>query len=121
MVKDSARNDVPAARFMVSHLHREEKGSDVNLATHLLADVFRGDIDGAVVVSNDSDLKLPVKLARTMVPTGLITPSGQLAGDLRFDADEGAGNHWQALLDEAAYRSHQLPELVGPVARPPSW
>ncbi len=32
---------------------REEKGTDVNLATYLLADAFRGVMEKAVVVTND--------------------------------------------------------------------
>jgi uncharacterized LabA/DUF88 family protein len=121
MVKDAAQNDVPDARFVVSHLHREEKGSDVNLATHLLADVLQPRVDAIVVVSNDSDLKLPISLARQHVPVGVVTPAGRLAGDLAFDRSEGVGSHWQALLDEAAFRSHQLPDPVGPVAKPVGW
>ena len=38
----------------------EEKGSDVNLATHLLMDAFDDTFDVAVIVSNDSDLKEPI-------------------------------------------------------------
>lgn len=122
MVKDSARIDVPDARFVVSHLHREEKGSDVNVATHLLSDIFRSDVDAAVVVSNDSDLKLPIALARDQVPVGIVTPSRQrLAGDLMFHPGDGVGGHWQANLDAGAFRSHQLPDPVGPVAKPAGW
>jgi uncharacterized LabA/DUF88 family protein len=40
----------------------EEKGSDVNIATHLLMDGFRNDYELAVVVSNDSDLLLPIQV-----------------------------------------------------------
>ncbi len=40
----------------------EEKGSDVNLATHLLVDGFDHDYELAVVVSNDSDLLAQFKL-----------------------------------------------------------
>ena len=43
----------------------EEKGSDVNLACHLLMDCEDKACDHAVVVSADSDLVLPVELART--------------------------------------------------------
>ena len=32
-------------------IRTEEKGSDVNLATHLLTDAFDGDFDVALVVS----------------------------------------------------------------------
>jgi hypothetical protein len=35
----------------------EEKGSDVNVAAHLLVDVLAGGFDAAVVISNDSDLR----------------------------------------------------------------
>jgi hypothetical protein len=34
---------VTDAVFMVSYAHREEKGSDVNVASHLLVDVLSGD------------------------------------------------------------------------------
>ncbi len=40
----------------------EEKGSDVNLATHLVHDAHEGCFDKAVVFSNDSDLKEAVRL-----------------------------------------------------------
>lgn len=43
----------------------EEKGSDVNLATHLLVDGVVGKYDEAWVVSNDSDLLSPVLLGRS--------------------------------------------------------
>jgi uncharacterized LabA/DUF88 family protein len=42
----------------------EEKGSDVNLATHLLHDAHRGPFDVAVVISNDSDLLEPIRIVR---------------------------------------------------------
>jgi uncharacterized LabA/DUF88 family protein len=42
-------------------LKSEEKGSDVNLASHLLIDCFRSDCDVAVIISNDSDLVFPIE------------------------------------------------------------
>jgi hypothetical protein len=57
---DSAGAAVPDASFMVRYLRLEEKGSDVNVASHLLLDVLSGTIDAAVVVSNDSDLAFPI-------------------------------------------------------------
>ena len=54
----------------------EEKGSDVNLASHLLVDGFRARYDLAVVVSNDSDLKEPVRFVREDLnsPVGVLNP-----------------------------------------------
>lgn len=40
MIQDSAGQDVPGATFMASVARREEKGSDVNVASHLLIDVL---------------------------------------------------------------------------------
>lgn len=40
----------------------EEKGSDVNLATHLVNDAWKGLYDAAVVVSNDTDLVEPIRV-----------------------------------------------------------
>ena len=55
---------MPNDRFMASVARREEKGSDVDVATHLLVNVLGGTVDSAVVISKDSDLKLPITLAR---------------------------------------------------------
>jgi len=54
----------------------EEKGSDVNLATHLLHDAHMGRFDVAVVISNDSDLLEPIKLVRQELhkQVGILNP-----------------------------------------------
>ena len=78
MIKDAAGQDDPAAVFMVSTARREEKGSDVNVAAHLLLDVLEQRIDAAVMISNDSDLKFPVQTARDRVPVGTVNPSRNL-------------------------------------------
>jgi hypothetical protein len=54
----------------------EEKGSDVNLASHLLMDGFRGRYELAVVISNDSDLAEPVRMVRRELnlPIGVWNP-----------------------------------------------
>ena len=74
---------VPDATFMASVATYEEKGSDVNVAAHLLVDVLAGGFDAAVVISNDSDLRWPVEEARRRVPVGMVNPgSGYTAGHL---------------------------------------
>lgn len=54
----------------------EEKGSDVNLASHLIFDGFRARYDLAVVVTNDSDLKEPIRIVREELkaPVGVLNP-----------------------------------------------
>jgi len=46
----------------VNVLKREEKKSDVNLASWLLTDCFEGCFEYAVVISNDTDLVTPIEM-----------------------------------------------------------
>ncbi len=54
----------------------EEKGSDVNLATHLVYDACTDAFDVGVVISNDSDLVTPIRFAREKCgkTVGVINP-----------------------------------------------
>ena len=66
----------PQGPRFVQVISTEEKGSDVNLATTLLVDAFRGNFETAVVISNDSDLKLPIELVRSDLgkQVGILNP-----------------------------------------------
>ena len=61
---------------VVKVLKVEEKGSDVNLACHLLLDAFQGNFDVAAVLSNDSDLVEPIRIVTQVLrkPVGLLSP-----------------------------------------------
>lgn len=121
MVQDGNRNPVQAT-FMVSYLHQEEKGSDVNVASHLLLDALTHKIDAAVVISNDSDLRFPVVHARQLVPVGTVKPSaGRHAGALFGRPSDGVGNHWWRRLTATDYTAHQLPDPCAGYARPSGW
>ena len=54
----------------------EEKGSDVNIATYMLADAFRHDCDQLIVITNDSDLAEPVRIINKelLIPVGIFNP-----------------------------------------------
>lgn len=54
----------PNGPKFASVLKTEEKGSDVNIATHMVHDGHLGLYDTAVIVSNDSDLVEPVRIVR---------------------------------------------------------
>lgn len=122
LLKDAAGTNVSGGIFMVSHARREEKGSDVNVAAHLLLDVLERNVDAAVVISNDSDLKLPLMEARKRVSVATVNPSsGVLAGALRGHPTDGTGGHWWGKLTGADYRAFQLPDQVGPYKKPVGW
>jgi len=121
-VRDGDGSNVPEATFMVAYLDREEKGTDVNVATHLLVDLFSGTIDAAMVVSNDSDLAFPIHVARDRVPVGVVNPgTAPLAGKLRGTPSDGAQGHWWRRLAECDYHACQLPERVAGLGRPDGW
>ncbi|KUM73765.1 NYN domain-containing protein [Streptomyces griseorubiginosus] len=111
-----------AGIFMASVASSEEKGSDVNVASHLLLDVLGGAIDAAIVISNDSDLRFPLAQARQRVPVGLVNPGkGFLAGDLRGNPQEGVGQHWWKQLTPTDFQQNQMPDPVGLYSRPAGW
>ena len=69
-------NPRPGGAYTVSVIKTEEKGSDVNLASHLLLDAFRNDFETAVVMSNDSDLKEPIAMVQRelSLSVGVVNP-----------------------------------------------
>lgn len=55
----------PGTKPLMERVSRiEEKGTDVNIATYLLLDCFKGEYEQAVVISNDSDLALALRTVR---------------------------------------------------------
>ncbi len=65
-----------AKQEYVQVIKTEEKGSDVNLATHLVHDAHLNRFDIAVVISNDSDLLAPIQLIRSQLSkkVGVLNP-----------------------------------------------
>ena|SRR5579862_7470369 len=99
----------------------EEKGSDVNLATHLLHDAHMGRFDIAVVVSNDSDLLEPIKIVRNELhkKVGILNPhsnpSRALLPHIDFIKQIRAG------VLQAAQFPVTLTDTHGTFTKPPSW
>ena len=67
---------LPNGEKFVDVIKTEEKGSDVNIATHMVHDGHLGLYDMAVIVSNDSDLLEPVRIVRYELgkPVGMLCP-----------------------------------------------
>lgn len=99
----------------------EEKGSDVNLATHLLRDAFRKRFDVAVLVTNDSDLLEPVRVVRRELdlPVGLINPHRRASRVLVREAS------FVKRIRTGVLRASQLPRRMrddhGPIVKPVTW
>jgi len=89
-------------------IRTEEKGSDVNLAVHLLNDAWKGVYDCAVVVSNDSDLAEALKLVREehRKRIGIISPRRPVSHALRNCAD------FVRYIHRPTLRACQLPDPI---------
>lgn len=103
---DSAR--VPPDTVAI--IDTKEKGSDVNLASHLLLDGFRDRYDVAVVVSNDSDLLEPVRMTREELGKKVhIVFTGRLRRGSVFQGRvDGIMRH----VNASVLQRSQLPETV---------
>lgn len=106
---------------MVDVIKTEEKGSDVNLASHLLRDAFVGDLDVAVVVTNDSDLLEPVRIIQSELgkPVGILNPQKHPSMVLKNEA-----RFFKNIRRSALAGSQFPPELKdarGTFWKPPSW
>lgn len=103
-------------------LRSDEKGSDVNLATHLLSDGFTQLYDAAVVISNDSDLVAPIRVVREIVgrPVGLFLPTNQKKS---VELRQAASFH--EVIGESHLQRCQFPDMMndaqGEIRRPESW
>ncbi|MBY0491147.1 MAG: NYN domain-containing protein [Gemmatimonadaceae bacterium] len=97
----------------------EEKGSDVNLASHLIRDAFLDRFDVAVVVSNDTDLVEPIRIVAQEVgkPVGLVSPSDKPAKSLVQVAS------FVRHLSNSRLAAAQFPEVIPgtPIRRPAAW
>jgi len=78
-----------APKQFVQVIKTEEKGSDVNLATHLIVDAYRGDCDIAVIISNDSDLLEPIRFVKHDLgkKVGILNPQKRPSRVLHANAD----------------------------------
>jgi len=99
----------------------EEKGSDVNLATHLLHDGFKGLFEVAVLITNDSDLLAPVKLVREVLhlPIGILNPHDIQSRELEQYAS------FVRRIRQSHLIASQFPERMtdskGEFHKPPTW
>ncbi|AOZ11213.1 antitoxin Xre/MbcA/ParS toxin-binding domain-containing protein [Cupriavidus malaysiensis] len=104
----------------------EEKQSDVNLALHAYHDAMTGQIDQAVIVSNDTDLVPALRMIRenTGAMIGLVVPTRD--HERRPNADLTKYCHWvRHHLKEQELAASQLPRVVpggrSPTIKPDSW
>lgn len=99
----------------------EEKGSDVNLATHLVSDAYEGAFGCAVVITNDSDLREPVAHVRRRLgkQVGVLNPQQHPAVALTKVAT------FVKTIRAGALQASQFPDVMtdvrGTFTKPRGW
>lgn len=99
----------------------EEKGSDVNIATHLLNDGYKGLYQAAILVTNDSDLCEPIRIVRQELGlvVGLLNPYTKPSRVLRQHASFTKPIRIGVL--RASQFAPTLVDATGSFHKPPSW
>jgi hypothetical protein len=109
----------------VTVLQSNEKGSDVNLAAHLLLDGFRRKYEQAIVVSNDTDLATPIRMVRDelKLPIGVVFPCTN-ENRRPNKTLKDAATFWRAVREPAVKRSlflNNLTDKAGAFSKPSGW
>lgn len=100
----------------------EEKGSDVNIAAHLVSDAYEKRFDVAVLITNDSDLATPIKIVKDRVglPVGIINPSPR-----KFAHFLNTHATFKKRVRKGVLAASQFPPSLtdgqGTFRKPPSW
>jgi len=106
---------------MAKVVKTSEKGSDVNLATHLLHDAYRNKFEAAVLITGDSDLLEPVRIVSKEIKkvVGVICPQQHPSAVLLREA-----NFYKEIRSKALSLS-QFPDIMadahGPFHKPACW
>ena len=114
---------VPGLPAHVLVIDSEEKGTDVNLATRLLVDGFKGEYEQAAVISNDADFAGAMRYVRDGLGlrVTLVNPDPANASPRELaDAATYVKRLWKSHL-----RRSLLPETLrddaGVITKPPGW
>jgi uncharacterized LabA/DUF88 family protein len=116
-----ARPRLGRNRF-VEVLWSEEKGSDVNLATQLLVDTYEGNCERAAVISNDSDLASPIRVASEKLPEGVIVFNPHPGGTAR--RLKKCATEYRVIKDRtlaATLFADTLEDRKGTITKPDKW
>jgi len=113
---------VPGGPQTVEVIKTEEKGSDVNLATYLLADAFRADAEAFVLISNDSDLMEPLRMVRHELGkvVGLLNPQARQSRAL-LRCKPTFVKQIRRGVASVSQLPNELEDKFGVIARPEAW
>ncbi|GAA5529714.1 NYN domain-containing protein [Herpetosiphon gulosus] len=112
---------VQGKQQFVKVIKTEEKGSDVNIAVHLINDAYQGRFDVAVLITNDSDLCEAIKIVRSQLAltVGLLNPHAKPSHALQKEAS------FVKSIRKGVLATSQFPDVmldsVGTFTKPKDW
>ena len=114
-------NPQPGQSSNVKVIKTEEKGSDVNLASHLLRDAHLKSFECAVIMSGDSDLKTPVVIVKQdlKLPVGVVNPQRKPCQALKDTAT--FYKHIRTSALQLCQFSPVLTDAKGSFSKPSPW
>jgi len=117
------RHLVKKPKKTVAVIDYKEKGSDVALASMLLADAFRGECGAVAVISDDSDLALPIAIAKDVLQHGVVLLNPNVATKPARKL-RGTATAYRS-ISESAFAACLFPDSLtdskGTITKPPAW
>ena len=114
-------SSAPLPDALVAEFHTmEEKGSDVNLAAHLLNDAWEDRFEAAAVISNDTDLVTPIRMVtQERSKTVYIVSPGNRGVAPKLDQVASHKRH----IHKAMLKQAQFPDTLPGIAisKPAGW
>lgn len=102
----------------------EEKRTDVDLATYLLVDCLDNDFNEAVVISNDSDLCLPILMVTKKYGKNVTVINPHRSSGMSGQLARAATTHLRT-INSSVLRRCQLPatltDAAGTITKPSDW
>ena len=119
--KRRRKSSAPVTDALVAEFHTmEEKGSDVNLAAHLLNDAWNGLFDAAAVISNDTDLVTPIRMVTAeQGKSVIVVRPGRWQAAPKLRAVESGVRH----IHRAMLKGAQFPDPIPgtTISKPTGW
>ena len=118
-------NPIQASSGAIEVWNTEEKGTDVNLAAHLLMDGFRNSYEQALLISNDSDFAPVIRMVREELglPVGVVNPNVNSRSVTPRVLSESATftRRLRANTIAASQFPDQLIDSIGTITKPVRW
>ncbi len=99
----------------------EEKGTDVNIASHLINDAHNASFELAVVVSNDSDLVEPIRIVVDELGLPVIVVSPYANNSIQLKNTASSVRRIRSGVLSASQFPSTLVDNVGRFTKPPVW